>query len=437
MALLNATGIWDGASLGSTANYCAATSKEEAHISSEDREGLRSLAQEVAFYAARPIEIEKRNLWTRHNDLEPTRPVIFCDPENGWNEIIAEDTLACEGSLARRWEMVLRKEIFWAEQMRDDKVIESCFDIGYTHSEEDWGLHEKQIGGTQGGSYAWERALKDERDIDNLHAPLIEIDRDASRAALDLATETLGDILQVRQAGLWWWSMGMTLDLCKLLGLEQTMIAMIDKPDLIHRLMGLLRDGNQQKLDWLENNDLLSTNTDRYVGSGGFGYTAELPGLGSGPDAPVEARHMWGFGESQETVAVSPGMFAELIFPYQLPLLERFGLNCYGCCEPLDARWDTVKTVPRLRRVSVSAWADVKKMAELLQRDYVFSYKPAPADLAVAAIDEETTRRKLRETMAATRGCRLEIIMKDNHTIGRNPQNVIRWARIAMEEADR
>ncbi len=76
-------------------------------------------------------------------------------------------------------------------------------------------------------------------------------------------------------------------------------------------------------------------------------------------------------------------------------------------------------------------------MAELLQGDYVFSYKPAPADLAVAAIDEETTRKKLRETIAAARGCRLEIIMKDNHTIGRNPQNVIRWSRIAREEAER
>jgi hypothetical protein len=27
--------------------------------------------------------------------------------------------------------------------------------------------------------------------------------------------------------------------------------------------------------------------------------------------------------------------------------------------------------------------------------------------------------------------------MKDNHTIGRNPGNVIRWVQIAREEADR
>jgi hypothetical protein len=31
----------------------------------------------------------------------------------------------------------------------------------------------------------------------------------------------------------------------------------------------------------------------------------------------------------------------------------------------------------------------------------------------------------------------VEAIMKDNHTIGNNPQNVIRWCRIAREEAER
>ncbi len=49
-------------------------------------------------------EAEKRKLWLRHNALQPTRPVIFCDPENGWNEIIRPEHLACESELARDWE---------------------------------------------------------------------------------------------------------------------------------------------------------------------------------------------------------------------------------------------------------------------------------------------------------------------------------------------
>ena len=87
---------------------------------------------------------------------------------------------------------------------------------------------------------------------------------------------------------------------------------------------------------------------------------------------------MWGFAESQETVGVSPHMFAEFVFPYQLPILERFGLNCYGCCEPLDTRRRIVEKTPRLRRVSVSAWANVERMAEKLGDRYIFSWKPSP-----------------------------------------------------------
>jgi hypothetical protein len=42
--------------------------------------------------------------------------------------------------------------------------------------------------------------------------------------------------------------------------------------------MGFLRDGHLAKLDFLERNRLLSLNNDgTYVGSGGFGWTRELP----------------------------------------------------------------------------------------------------------------------------------------------------------------
>ena len=122
------------------------------------------------------------------------------------------------------------------------------------------------------------------------------------------------------------------------------------------------------------------------------------------------------------------------MFQYQLPLQNRFGLNCYGCCEPLDARWHVVKKTPRLRRVSVSPWADQAKMAELLENRYVYSRKAPPSLLALPRIDEEAVRADIRATLEAARGCILEIIMKDNHTLGGNPDNLVRWVRIAREE---
>lgn len=146
---------------------------------------------------------------------------------------------------------------------------------------------------------------------------------------------------------------------------------------------------------------------------------------------------MWGFAESQETVGVSTEMFEEFVFPYQLPILERFGLNCYGCCEPMDPRWQVVKRIPRLRRVSVSPWANRGKMAEALGGDYILSLKPSPTPLAQGPLDEAEVRASLREDLRATRGCVVELLMKDNHTLGGGPANAVAWCRIAREEIGR
>ena len=51
--------------------------------------------------------------------------------------------------------------------------------------------------------------------------------------------------------------------------------------------------------------------------------------------------------------------------------------------------------------------------------------------------DEQAIRSELRRALDATKGCVVEIIMKDNHTIGGRPENVIQWCRIAKEEAQR
>jgi hypothetical protein len=413
------------------------TRADDLAISDYDRGVLRRVAAHVAELAARPLEEQKRALWTQHNMLQPTRPVVFCDPENGWNEIITPGLLACEGPLARDWEMRLRKEVFWAEQMRDDRVIQPTFDVPHVYSETDWGMHEIRVGGDHGGAYTWEAPLKSYDDLSKLRFPQITVDEGATARVLDLAQETFGDLLTVRLKTSWWWTLGMTWTLVNLRGLSQMMYDMVDYPDELHRVMALLRDGHQARIDYLEQHGLLSLNCDgTYVGSGGFGWTQELPQ----PDFNGHARpiDMWGFAESQETVGVSAAMFEEFIFPYQLPILERFGLNCYGCCEPVDKRWHVLERIPRLRRVSVSPWASIPGMAEKLGGRYIFSMKPNPAYLAMDSFDEDAIRADLREAIHTCRaqGCHMEVIMKDCHTIRNDPRRAVRWVQIAREEAE-
>jgi len=432
----NATGLWPSANFGEAPRFATGT-KGKVKINPEDQKILRGLAESLALLASRPEEDAKKELWFAHNALESHVPLVLVDPENGWNEIVTPGSLKCSGELARRWEVVLRKELFWGERIKDDKPLEALFEVGYTYTDSEWGVQEDYHGGAAGESYSWEGKIKEPEDIARIKMPVIEIDWQTTNETFALAKEVFGGILRVEMRDVWWWSLGMTVDLARLVGLERMLYLMYDDPSMIHSVMGLLRDGYLAKIDFLQKNKLLHLNNNHaYVGSGGIGYSRELPAHPVGA-AGVQTSDMWCLTESQETVGVSPEMFEEFVFPYQLPIQERFGLNCYGCCEPLNSRWHIVKRIPRLRRVSVSAWADQRLMAEMLQGDYIYSRKPAPSMLALPHIDEDEVRSDIKATLDMTKGCVLELLMKDNHTLGGNPDNLVRWVSIAREEIAR
>ena len=207
-----------------------------------EKDVLRKLAEQVAILAALPAMKEKRELWRRHNRLEMTRPVIFCDPENGWNEIITERQLQCKTKIARRWEMNLRKEIFWGEEMGDDRPVEAIFNVPYTCSADDWGIEVKYHMPEQTGSYVWESPIKDyARDLPRLHPVTFEIDWNVSKGCLDLASEIFGGILDVRQKGTWWWSLGITYPAILLRGMEKMFTDFRDYPDEVKQLFSIIR----------------------------------------------------------------------------------------------------------------------------------------------------------------------------------------------------
>lgn len=434
MPLVNATGFWTHGDYGSTPLFSAGTDMDGS-IEEGDKKILKNLALKVLEISNFHEQFEKRKLWFEHNSLKKTRPLIICDPENGWNEIITESQILCKNDLSKRWEMVLRKEIFWGEKLCDDKPIEANFDIGYTFKETSWGIDLKFSGGNDGGSYIWEPLLKNYKDLDRLKFPSIEVDFETTERIQRLAKEIFDEILNVRLIGKWWWSTGLTYELVLMRGMEQIMVDMLDSPNFVHELMAFLEQGNLKRIKFLERNNLFSPNNDLYLSPGGFGYTNELPDKKINKN--VQTLDLWGFSESQETIGISPTMFEKFIFPYQYQIQSLFGLNSYGCCEPLDKRWYIIKDFPRLRKVSVSPWANLEIMAEQLQDNYCYCLKPNPAYLAVKEIDQEVIRKKIKEAFNIIKDCRVEVLMQDNHTIGNNPNNVINWVRIAKEEAEK
>ena len=77
-------------------------------------------------------------------------------------------------------------------------------------------------------------------------------------------------------------------------------------------------------------------------------------------------------------------------------------------------------------------------MAGYLGDKYIFSLKPNPAAPGRARRStRQPLRKALRENLEKTRGCVVELIMKDNHTLANRPENAVTWCRIAREEAER
>ena len=68
---------------------------------------------------------------------------------------------------------------------------------------------------------------------------------------------------------------------------------------------------------------------------------------------------------------------------------------------------------------------------------YVISYKPNPAVLAVDEWNPDFVRKELRKALEKTRGCAVEVIMKDISTVRYEPQRLWEWAQIAAEETER
>jgi len=406
-------------------------------MSAQDREILRPLAEKVAQLADSAAEKAKIELWRRHNQLKKGRPLIFCYPEQGWNEDFTEAELECAGDLALRYEIELRKKIFWAEEMGDDAPLEPCFDIPYTVSADDWGLQTEFHKTWEKGSQTWEPPLKDyQTDLGKLHSPGFTVDMETSARSLELAQEAFGDLLPVRLRGRWWTSLGVTKPAIHMRGLSNFLYDFYDHPEELKQFLSIISNGLLEKMDYFEKHDMLCLNNDStYIGSGGFGFTDELPQEEAGDR--VRLVDTWGFTESQETVGVLPAMYEEFIFPYERPIMERFGLTSYGCCEGLHSRWHVLKNHPNLRRVSCSPWADWEKMAGYLEDKYIFSMKPNPASIASYEIDEDEIRQEIRRAFEVTKDCVVELIMKDNHTIGRNPRNIVRWCKIAREEAEK
>ncbi|MHB0936065.1 MAG: uroporphyrinogen decarboxylase/cobalamine-independent methonine synthase family protein [Armatimonadota bacterium] len=406
-------------------------------ISQKDRQTLRELGRKVAEVAADPVQARKAAMWTRHNDLQPERPLVLVFPEGSWREMLPREAMTCAPGLAQDYEYDLRVRLYYWEHLRDDNVIEAAVYTPVIVHNTGWGVEdERQNPDDPLGAHRFEPVLNTEADIDRLQIPQITVDWPATRARQAMLEEVFDGVLPVVVQGPAGYGLAPLDHYAKLRGIDQMFMDLVDNPEMVHKAIGKLVDGHRAIIRAYEREGILSLpNGHHYTGSGGNAFTKQLPSAGF-DGTRVRPMDQWGFATAQIFSEVSPAMHEEFALQHEKRVLELFGLNCYGCCEPLHHKLDIIKTIPRLRRVSIAPWADVDASAESLGDRYIFSWKPNPAVVAGEGWDPEAVRQGLRDFLQRTRGCVVEMILKDTHTCRRQPHRIHEWVRIAVEEAE-
>jgi hypothetical protein len=409
-------------------------------MNKKDRNVLRRLAARVREIAELPIMAERQRQWCALNDLNSEKAMVLVSPEGAWREIDTLLTLECENGIARGFERNLRRKIYQHEHICDDWVVDADFDIPLQLSDSGYGVERKrEVPNAENGAFKHIPPIKDiDRDLGKLRFRKITVHQESSDARFELAQEAFGDLLNLSHNGAgYFWTTGLTGTGISLIGLEELMLYMFDNPDGLKRFMQFMSDEMANYMDQLERLGVLGYNNGNHlVGSGNWGLTSDLPSKRNPVDGPIDFSHRWGFCESQETVGISPDMFGEFIFPYQKPLIDRFGLSYYGCCEPVEDRFDYIKQCRNLRCVSVSPWSNVEKCAEVYGRNYVLCHKPNPSLICVEFI-EDACRREIRDVLDKAAGLNLMFILKDTHTISNQPERFKRWVEIVREEIAR
>lgn len=401
---------------------------------------LRDLAARVADIAALPVQEEKRTLWRALNALRPIRPMVMID-QVCWNEMNLDDelTLRCSDPECRGYETDLRRKLFQWKHFPVDMVIEPFIPVRKAIGNSGFGIAVRQevaVGDPTNAvvGHKFENQFETDADLDRIQTPRISHDTAETERRLDLAHRIFDGVLEVRATGMdpylsLWDPISMWM------GVENALYALIDRPRFMHRLLERLTSGYLSMLDRLEDQGLLCGPQSLIHCTGA--YTDELPAPGYCPEKP-RTRDLWMFGLAQMFSTVSPDMFKEFEVDYASRICERFGLVYYGCCDPLDGKMREVRTIPNVRKVSMSPWTDEERGAAEIAGDFVFSRKPNPALLATDVFHADQVESDLAATreVCARHGCPLEFILKDISTVRYDPHRLFEWARIAMRVAE-
>ena len=419
--------------------HAAAPGSKEMRLSSKDRDVLRLLIADTAEIAALPVQREKAELWRRLNDLDSVRPMVWIN-EIPWHEMNVDDelTVQTEHPFAQHLETSLRQQLYQWRHLPGDMIVSDFIACPMAIHSTGFGIVEDvDVVRTDEANPIVSRhyniQIRDCDDLEKIRMPVVTHDAEATEARYEALCGVCDGIMPVRKVGqshIWFtpWDF-----LIRWWGVTEAMLDLHDRPELVHAAVDRMVAAWMTELDQFVGQNLLALDCNNTrVGSGGYGYASDLPGTDYDPGW-VQPNNLWGCSNAQIFSDVSPDTHWEFAIKHDLPWMSRWGLNYYGCCEPLDLKAEILRRIPRLRKVSMSFRIDVDRAVRSIGPHYAFSYKPNPAFLAEHRWRPEAMRDELKMVLEKAEGCHVEIILKDISTVRYDPERLWEWERLAME----
>jgi hypothetical protein len=413
----------------------------------DERAYLRELASRQAEYAALPVMAERRRQWFDLNDGRANvRPPFILEATNFMFELLPDRRYRCRSAAGQAIEKELVRNTRPHEVYRDDRVVPETLDIPWFMEIDEFGPdvkvsvdHAVDAEGMAVG-YGFNFPITSlTEDLPRLRPAVVSVDKERTYAWKAFVEELLGDLLPVEIRLGNHVSMTLTQRLIHLMGMEAFFLACYEEPDAVHAVMAFLRDNALGIMRQQEELGLLSLNNNHQEAwESSLNYTNLLPAPGYDP-AHLRWADRWNATNLQEATGMRPSMASEFLYPYVHEIARPVGLLYYGCCEAVHQNWDDIRTLPHLKKVSISQWTDEAVMGEALGgTGIVYSRKPNPNFLSVdETLDESAWAEHIRKTMDAARGCSTELLVRDVYTLHHNPDNARRAAAIALEEIDR
>lgn len=409
------------------------------NIRARDMALLRPLAARYSEIAHRDVQKRRIERYTASNSLEIVRPVVLIS-EIPWGEI-RDDALVNTCSPELHWiEGEIRRTLYQWEHFQVDLVVPPVFCIGKAVHSSSIGLEvqDVQIKGDTGAyiaSHEYKDQLQTEADLAKLRLPEISYDRERTERAAAVAREVFAGLMEVEIVGFALHS-SIWDNISMYRGVDSLLMDLALRPEFMHQIAQRFMEIEESRFRQCEALGLLDTKP--LLLHCTPACTRELPA----PDftGHVRRKDVWGRCAAQIFGAVSAEMHDEFDLAYNEKLFSGCGLVYYGCCEPMDTKVDILrKRFRNLRKISITPWADARRAAENIGRDYVLAAKPNPAFVSRPVFNPEPVEQETARYCEACRknGTALEFVLKDISTIANDPRNLTLWAETVNRVIDR